>query len=236
MRVMQRRVRRALDTYGLLLESDARLPSVARLVASAPIRGSWWAHPMGGAIYAVSGWLATRDNVLVCKLVSGKVTYVHGRLWPVMFAVGTARERWQMQTLSRLALSLLKTVQRDGELYTADIPRTRGAQNPSPAQAARELEQTLLVHAAQVHTEKGFHAKHLESWEHWARRVGFQPRPLTAARARTNLERVLSSLNRRFDASARLPWSEKSLRKVRLLVASLAERSVSADIETDCTS
>jgi len=29
------------------------------------------------------------------------------------------------------------------------------------------LERKLLVHAAEIHTDSGAHAKLLESWEHW---------------------------------------------------------------------
>jgi hypothetical protein len=203
-------VRRALEQHAILLESDARLPSVSALVAGAPVRGSWWGHPQGGIIYEVAGWLAAQSDVLVCKLVSGKVSYVHRSLWSACFAVATAREPWQTQGLSRAALNLLAGVQREGELRTDDLPWFDcGAHGPTAAAAARELEKKLLVHAAQVHTDKGFHAKSLESWEHWARRASFHPRPRLTARARRELERVLGGLNRRFEADARLPWSEQ---------------------------
>ncbi|MDA2934727.1 hypothetical protein MYX82_10350, partial [Acidobacteria bacterium AH-259-D05] len=45
-----RLVFKQLQTWGLLLESDAILPSVSALVAGAPVRGSWWGHPRGDAI------------------------------------------------------------------------------------------------------------------------------------------------------------------------------------------
>ena len=38
-------IHETLAECGLLLESDAKLPSVAGLVACAPVRGSWWGHP-----------------------------------------------------------------------------------------------------------------------------------------------------------------------------------------------
>jgi hypothetical protein len=37
----------------------------------------------------------------------------------------------------------------------------------SPRELARELEQRLLVHSSEVHTESGRHVKVLESWAHW---------------------------------------------------------------------
>ena len=73
-----RQVLEELERYGILLESDARLPSVAGLVAGEPVRGSWWGHPRGQNIYRIAGWLGEHPDVVVSKLVSGKVTYVHG--------------------------------------------------------------------------------------------------------------------------------------------------------------
>src|SRR5581483_2271004 len=34
-----------LESRGLWLVSDPRLPSLATVVAGEPVRGSWWAHP-----------------------------------------------------------------------------------------------------------------------------------------------------------------------------------------------
>jgi hypothetical protein len=46
--------------------------------------GSWWAHPQSHAIYrALQGVRASRD-VMACRLVAGKVTLVHRRLWPIV--------------------------------------------------------------------------------------------------------------------------------------------------------
>ena len=43
------RALKELKRYGLLLVTDARLPSLVALVAGAPVRGSWWSHPRGKA-------------------------------------------------------------------------------------------------------------------------------------------------------------------------------------------
>ncbi len=73
-----------LQSSGLLLESDSILPSVAGLVAHEPIRGSWWGHPRGHDIFRATEQLAAQPDVIACKLVSGKVTYVHRSLWPAL--------------------------------------------------------------------------------------------------------------------------------------------------------
>src|SRR6185369_886991 len=58
------------------------VPSLAEEIAGRPIRGSWWGHPKGHEIFRVADAVSESDEVLVCKLVDGKVTYVHRRLWP----------------------------------------------------------------------------------------------------------------------------------------------------------
>jgi len=60
------------------------VPSLAEAVAGGPIRGSWWGHPKSHEIFRVADAVCESDEVLVCKLVEGKVTYVHRRLWPAL--------------------------------------------------------------------------------------------------------------------------------------------------------
>jgi hypothetical protein len=68
--------------HGIVLQS-ARGPvsSLAEEIAGEPIRGSWWGHPKGQEIFDVTEAVCESPDVLVCKLVAGKVTFVHRRLW-----------------------------------------------------------------------------------------------------------------------------------------------------------
>lgn len=174
-----------LERRGLLLLSDARLPSVASLVAGEPIRGSWWGHPRGPAIFHAAGELAESADVLTAKLVAGKVTYIHRKLWPALLAVATSGEPWQVSGLSAAARQLLKKVERIGTL------QTHGA-------TAKELETRLLVHSREIHTESGAHAKILESWDHWKKRVGLEQALPSLSNAKRELEAAA--------APGRLPW------------------------------
>jgi hypothetical protein len=71
--------------HGVALASArGPVPSIAEAVAGEPIRGSWWAHPRGPAIFAALSALDDRDDVVCCKLVDAKVTFVHRRLWPAL--------------------------------------------------------------------------------------------------------------------------------------------------------
>jgi hypothetical protein len=70
---------------GVVLESArGPVPSLAEAIAGEPIRGSWWAHPEGNDIFLCSRAIRKSADVLVCRLVNGKVTYVHRRLWPAL--------------------------------------------------------------------------------------------------------------------------------------------------------
>jgi len=70
---------------GIVLQSArGPAPSLAEQIAGEPIRGSWWAHPKGKEIFRAAARVTDSGEVLVCRLVQGKVTYVHRRLWPAL--------------------------------------------------------------------------------------------------------------------------------------------------------
>ena len=199
-----------LRRYGLLLESDPKLPSVVSLVAGKPIAGSWWGHPSGGAIYREVNRLADRPDVVVLKLLNGKVTFVLDKLWPHVYAIGCCGEPWQLDGLSPPSQRLLELVRRSGIVRTDD-PRSRLAAGSRVSAAALDLERRLLVIGVQVHTESGRHAKSLESWPHWARRTKLASR-ITAGRAKAGLADVVARMNADFNAKARLPWAARARR------------------------
>jgi hypothetical protein len=69
----------------VVLESArGTVPSIAQAIAGAPIRGSWWGHPKRNDIFLVTRALRENPDVLVCRLVDRKVTYVHRQLWPAL--------------------------------------------------------------------------------------------------------------------------------------------------------
>src|SRR5947208_17161194 len=70
---------------GVVLESGrGPVPNLAEVIAGGAIRGSWWAHPKADTIFLCSRAIRESADVLVCRLVGGKVTYVHRRLWPAL--------------------------------------------------------------------------------------------------------------------------------------------------------
>lgn len=79
-----------VERHGVVLQAArGPIPSLAEAVAGEPIRGSWWGHAKGHAIFAASNAVADSPDVLVCRLVQGKVTYVHRRLWPALVRLAT---------------------------------------------------------------------------------------------------------------------------------------------------
>lgn len=70
---------------GIVLESvRGPGPSLAAAIAGEPIRGSWWKHRKASQIFLCSRAVRDSKEVLVCRFLGGKVTYVHRRLWPAL--------------------------------------------------------------------------------------------------------------------------------------------------------
>jgi hypothetical protein len=71
--------------HGVVLESArGPIPNLAEAIAGGPIRGSWWGHPRSHHMYQVFEAVCDSDQVLVCRLAGGKVTFVHRRLWAAL--------------------------------------------------------------------------------------------------------------------------------------------------------
>ena len=188
---------RALERHDLLLMTDARLPCLVALIAGGPVRGSWWGHPKGKRIFAAGLELEDHRDVAAVKLVSGKATFVHRRLWPALLAVATAREPWQIRGLPAAARRLLDRVAAAGRLRAAAL---RGGR-----ESARALEERLLVHARSVHTESGAHELELESWSQWSAARGVTPSG-DGRLGRTRLEDALRRIEAATGGSGKLPW------------------------------
>jgi hypothetical protein len=74
-----------VERHGVvLLSARGPVPSLAEAVAGEPIRGSWWGHPSGQVIYSVATAVTDSPDVLACRLVDDKVTFIHRRLWPAL--------------------------------------------------------------------------------------------------------------------------------------------------------
>jgi hypothetical protein len=83
-------VERALVEYGMLLvQGQADVPSIADLFAGSPVttRGYSWDYEPA---WRLADELLQRDDVAECKLLRGRRTLVHARLWPAVHAAAVA--------------------------------------------------------------------------------------------------------------------------------------------------
>lgn len=200
------RVLCALEETGLLPHVDAGLPSLVALVAEEPVRGSWWSHPRAHAIFQVATRVAEHPDVLTLRLISGKVTYVHRRLWPALLGVALAREPWQMEAMPEAARALFEQVQAQGVVSTDRHGPAPGGTPKALGAAARELEARLLVHSEQIHTPRGSHVKRLTAWERWMEGAGFPGPVLPPVEGKAALEAALRVLDAQGTGKGRLPW------------------------------
>ncbi|MET0982792.1 MAG: hypothetical protein ABWY02_11875 [Telluria sp.] len=70
----------------VLVSARGPVPTLTGHIAGEPIRGSWWGHPEGKRIFGVLQAVSSDPDILVCRLVGGKITLVHRRLWPALAA------------------------------------------------------------------------------------------------------------------------------------------------------
>jgi hypothetical protein len=68
----------------VLAAGKGPVPNLAEAVAGEPIRGSWWGHPKGKEIFVALGAVDDSPDVLCFRLIEGKNTFVHRRLWPAL--------------------------------------------------------------------------------------------------------------------------------------------------------
>jgi hypothetical protein len=179
-----------LHQHGLLLQQDKHLPDVASAIAGEPIRGSWWAHPRAYTIFACLSELEQHPDILLTKLVAGKVTSIERRLWPAVLPVGIARAVAVRGSLGARARALRRG-------------RATGYAPQAAGRNAKQLEQWLLVHGQQAHTDAGRHELRLERWELWADRVGAAG-TLTAQEGQLQLEAAMQAIG---GTVALLPWA-----------------------------
>jgi hypothetical protein len=86
-----------VERHGMVLQAArGPLPNLAEAIVGGPIRGSWWGHPKGKEIFRAARAICESSDVLVCKLVEGKITYVHRRLWPALIKLASRFRKEQL--------------------------------------------------------------------------------------------------------------------------------------------
>ena len=104
------------------------------------MRGSWWAHPKGHEIFRLSRAIRGSADVLVCRLVDGKITYVHRRLWPALVRLAKRFSRQRLAAVKEVHTSTGKH-----KLLLAPFPKwvpskvSQAAQDLTEEEAAAQL-------------------------------------------------------------------------------------------------
>lgn len=84
----EREVLKLVEQNGIMLESArGKTSSLVAQIAGEVISGSWWSHPKSQLIFALTRTVREAEQVLVCRLLHGKITYVHRRLWAALVKV-----------------------------------------------------------------------------------------------------------------------------------------------------
>lgn len=107
-----------VEKHGIMLAAaHGPILNIAQAVAGEPIVGGWWAHPKGKAIFAALSEIDDSHDVRCFKLIDGKVTFVHRRMWPALVRLGNA---------GAVATDLLGSVQQEhlptGEHRNSIVP------------------------------------------------------------------------------------------------------------------
>jgi hypothetical protein len=92
---------RFIERHGVVCESARRdrVPSLAEAIAGEAIRGHWWSHANSREIFAITRAVREAPDVLVCRLLDGKITFVHERLWPALVRIA---DRFALERLARV--------------------------------------------------------------------------------------------------------------------------------------
>jgi hypothetical protein len=189
------RIEKEFGRIGLLLQHDRDLPSFTTLVAGKPISGSWWGHRRGKQIYALLEEFERKSGALSAKLVNGKITYVHRRMWNAFLELALHGQRTRVRLLSPPAKSLYQIVHKEKIVRVDELAAAGSDEAKALSAAARELEEGILVHGDSVHTASGAHARVLQSWPHWASAHGIaRSKAYSLGRARREFSEALHRL------------------------------------------
>jgi len=142
--VTPRQALRFIAKHGIVLEAArGPVPNLLEAALGGRPRGSWWGDRRGKEFFWLTRAVRASRDVLVCRLVAGKVTYVHRRLWP---ALARLQHRF-----GRAALQALR------EVHTAS-----GAHRVTLTPFRRHMPRRVLTAGAKLTAQRALAA--LGSW------------------------------------------------------------------------
>ena len=179
----------SLEFHGAILLQDKKLRNIVSLVTGENLARSWWGHKKGAQIFHLLHELEGLPFVSSCKIISGKVTFIHKSIWSSIYKLGTCGEPWQIRNLSEEECELLDSVTSKGQIE-------------NPPKMVKKLEERHLLHSYQVHTDQGKHICVAQSWKRWAEGKAMGAIP-TTEESKEVLENVVKSIG---GSVKNLPW------------------------------
>ncbi len=77
-----------IGKHGVVLVSAAGpAPRLTDAIVGEAVKGSWWSHPQGKRIFSLLEAVKASPDILVCRMIDGKLTLVHRRLWPHLLRI-----------------------------------------------------------------------------------------------------------------------------------------------------
>jgi hypothetical protein len=85
----------------VLAAAKGPVPNLAEAIAGGPIRGSWWGHQKGSEIFRALVAVSNSADVLCFRLVDGKITFVHRRVWPALVRIASELKKDQLTAIKQ---------------------------------------------------------------------------------------------------------------------------------------
>ncbi len=128
-----------IKEHGVILASaKGPVPRLTEAIVDGEIKGSWWSHPKSRQVFAVLQAVTDSEDILVCRLVNGKITLVHRRLWPALVRVA---KRFP----SRRIAQVHEEHTASGRHITREVPFSKWVPAGVVEQAKRMGEQEALA-------------------------------------------------------------------------------------------
>jgi hypothetical protein len=129
-----------VEHHGVVLQAArGPVPNLAEAIAGEPIRGSWWGHAKGRIIFQATQAVCKSPEVLVCKLIDKKVTFVHRRVWPALIKLAP-----------RFRKAQLAKIWEEHTQSGAHASRQMAFPEWVPTEVVKEAEALSIVEAEQV--------------------------------------------------------------------------------------
>jgi len=107
-----------VEANGIVLESSlGRVPTFVDFVVGERVT-RWWGHPKGRVIFALTRAIRDSPDVLTCRLIDGKVTYVHRRLWPALVKLSNELNETDLGAIREVHLP-----SGEHQIVTTEFPR-----------------------------------------------------------------------------------------------------------------